>query len=860
MNKQTISTIAAITILTLSLVLAAIPIASASPITIHIAPTLVATDPNTAVWSIEQAKYGSSSAKLTVEPAGHAAVEIIPLSGTTIADLAEITSGWSFWYYSDSGDRGPLLELRFVGPENIDPGGAHHVDITVNTAELAPVTDEWHEEKVTSASTVIYFGNNPDGSGFSDNTGSVTLAGVEASIEAASAYTDVGDWELVRVRAEIGYSNTEACISYIDDVKIDGVTYAVEPAKGNVGDEVTVYGEAAPFSTVTVYWENLAGPVLATTAADSTGAWSTSVTIPSAVNGEHYIVATDGTGTAGVPFIVEASLSAGVPPVRALPGDEVTLTGHGFSKTEEVTVKFGTITLEAPTITTNATGSFSAVIIVPDIDEEDYDTYTVTATDASGVSATTDVEVDYYVTVTPPTGPTGITVTIAGRIPANTAYELRFGAASIATGTSAADGAFSDVYTTDSRTATFTVSTAPTIETVPDSGAPGKVIAITGQDFCAGANITLYFGDTIVNSTALDSRFGPTDENGDFDAEFTVPDLAPGIYAIKVVDEFGASSQVGKYFTVLPAPATTVALRGTSYYPGDTLSFIIETTESSITELTVTIYDPSGKAQWTITGWELTDTDTAIKIVPIMSQVDDLNKNPITLPADAPLGTWNWTITYKPASTGKITKATGLFSVVPMPTMQTVLDALDAAEASIIDVVTDSEGDLTAVINTKAGTITTKLDAINPKLQGLEDLGVVIATDVDDVQLTLEDLDIDALGLKIDSIQGDVATIKSNIGTITTSVDSLGAKVTSLSGDVATVSTKLGTLEGTVASIDGKTATVKTDVGLIKADVSDILAKPDVDITPVWIAVVLSLIAAIAAIFAVVTIRQKIAG
>jgi hypothetical protein len=84
--------------------------------------------------------------------------------------------------------------------------------------------------------------------------------------------------------------------------------------------------------------------------------------------------------------------------------------------------------------------------------------------------------------------------------------------------------------------------------------------------------------------------------------------------------------------------------------------------------------------------------------------------------------------------------------------------------------------------------------------------------------------------------------------------------VVALSGDVATVSTNLGTLEGKVTAVDGKVATVSTDVGTIKADVSDVKAKPDVDMTPVWIAVVLSLIAAIAAIFAVVTIRQKIAG
>jgi len=94
--------------------------------------------------------------------------------------------------------------------------------------------------------------------------------------------------------------------------------------------------------------------------------------------------------------------------------------------------------------------------------------------------------------------------------------------------------------------------------------------------------------------------------------------------------------------------------------------------------------------------------------------------------------------------------------------------------------------------------------------------------------------------------------------TIKTPIAALDAKVTSISGDVATVSTTLGTLQGTVTSIDGKVATIETDVGTIQANIADL--DVGVDLTPVWIAVVLSVVAAIAACFAVITIRQKIAG
>jgi len=539
--------------------------------------------------------------------------------------------------------------------------------------------------------------------------------------------------------------------------------------------------------------------------------------------------------------------------------------------------------------TTSELGSFMATFIVPGIDEDDYGEYTVTAVDTDGNTAENLVSpplfppftVDYYVTLDPAAGPTGITTTISGRIESDTDYEIRFGAASIASGTSGADGSFTATYVipdvlpeadytvsvvwnvTEHRDATFRVTPPPALTKIqPPSGQPGDVITISGENFTAGADISLYLGATLVNSTDMDDRFGPTGAPytptaGKFtDLEFTVPNITPGVYVLKVVDENGASTGTAYTFTVTAPPETTVTLNGATYYPGDTLSFTIETTEDSITDLTVTIYDPSGKAQWTISGWNPTGTLT--KFVPIMSQVDT-NNNPITLPADAPLGTWNWTVTYKPASTNEVTKATGLFSVVPMPTMQTVVDQLNDNTTTVLDSIDDLQTAITTLVNNAKGDILDAIGDLNPKLKGLEDLGVVIATDVGEVKVALENLDLDALGLKIDGIQGDVAYIKSNIGDITTSVDNLGAKITALSGDVATVSTKLGTLEGTVTSIDGKTATVKTDVGDIKADVSDILAKP-VDITPVWIAVVLSLIAAIAAVFAVVTIRQKIAG
>jgi hypothetical protein len=176
-----------------------------------------------------------------------------------------------------------------------------------------------------------------------------------------------------------------------------------------------------------------------------------------------------------------------------------------------------------------------------------------------------------------------------------------------------------------------------------------------------------------------------------------------------------------------------------------------------------------------------------------------------------------------------------------------------------------------------------------------------VANDFDTISAILADLD-----MKLDDIMStmevwepvileindNVASIQTDLGVISANIDDILVEVTATGDGVVAIETLVGTLEGKVDTIADNTATIKTDVGTIKLDVStgfsglssavsgvaadtaeisDAVVGLDEGLeavpgavnnitTTVWIAVILSLIAAVAAIAAVFMINRKIAS
>ena len=400
---------------------------------------LGATGSSEAKWDSTKKQVGNYAVKLhDAGDESYAYVEISVPTGIKFSELATITSGWSFWYYwvSENGHYGPLLELRFTGP-NFNPDTlAEHVDITVNTAESDPVGDTWTEESVDSSSTATCYGNKPDGTTFSDADGHTgTSPGTHTLSEIVADITDYvsgsGDWELTRIQVQLGWDNV-ADTAYIDDITIKGVTYtldppgmAISPTSGVPGTTVTV--DAWGFNggeNVQIYLNNT---YIKTVSADGVGNVSTTLTIPTTATYAAYTVEAIGV-TSGVS--VSATFHATrltITPTSGNVGDTLSAEGWGLKAGEYARVYFdidadGTMDTEEimAIVPVDTGGHFLTSFTVP---QAKNGTHTVKAIQSSTPSAT-DENPEWYASanfivqpkiwLSPTSGPSGITVKVFG--------------------------------------------------------------------------------------------------------------------------------------------------------------------------------------------------------------------------------------------------------------------------------------------------------------------------------------------------------------------------------------------------------------------------------------------------------------
>jgi methyl-accepting chemotaxis protein len=131
----------------------------------------------------------------------------------------------------------------------------------------------------------------------------------------------------------------------------------------------------------------------------------------------------------------------------------------------------------------------------------------------------------------------------------------------------------------------------------------------------------------------------------------------------------------------------------------------------------------------------------------------------------------------------------------------------------------DIQGKL-ATIETDVGTIKVCLEAINARLVSIEGRIAVIETDLGIIKA-----DVDSIELRLTSIEGDIAIMSSAMGDINGTIVSIREDIAIIKTNIGSIQTDISAINATLQSINGTLVTIQTNIGEIQVDLSQINAK-----------------------------------
>ena len=422
----------------------------------------------------------------------------------------------------------------------------------------------------------------------------------------------------------------------------------------------------------------------------------------------------------------------------------------------------------------------------------------------------------------------------------------------------------------------------PSITISPISGPIGTTVTVNGFGFPASSgstvyNVTITFGNpptsTVRNSTL-------TDASGQFTTQFNIPSgSAGGANTVRATANDSiptirdATFTVTAAFTVNPtqfyanSSNTAVAATGTGFAASTSFFVAIDNVFSPFTNTTNGVMSSStGSITFTFIGVGFQPGLHVVALylggsgsgsnAPIANATFNVLADPLTSDTGI-LTNINSTVTSIWNKTqimnGEILQINGTVATIltRTGTIQTSLDAINATVISI-------SGNV-ATIRTDVGIIKANVTTIAASITSISSGFATVNTNVGTLTTTVQ-----SLSSTLSSVSGTVGTISTSVGSITTDLSAINTKVTSIQGSIATIQTDLGTLQGTVTTISNGVATIQTDIGELQADVStlstDVSNVPGQISIPIWVAVVLALIAALAAIASLLLVRRKIAG
>ncbi|MEM1674873.1 MAG: hypothetical protein QXE14_00280 [Candidatus Bathyarchaeia archaeon] len=403
-----------------------------------------------------------------------------------------------------------------------------------------------------------------------------------------------------------------------------------------------------------------------------------------------------------------------------------------------------------------------------------------------------------------------------------------------------------------------------TIFTDPASGKSlGTKIVIEGFYMTPNSkvNVTLDWLPYLENKKILLAMNVPTNAEGYFKVEIVFPTTIMGIYEITAKDlknvEMKGTFEVKPGMILTPDPVVGSALIKViaTGLPNDAYveSFLIDDTDA--------LYRIAEQS------WAMWSSDANGSLISNVM----LAKPGFIMPVIEP-GTYAFSLVlsggtyYDATATPKFITA-DLLSVVDSVKVVNAFKELGGVVSDIAAIKASIAGLNAAITEVKDGVATIRTDIGELKVK------------VDDLVKALSDLNAIITEVRggVATIRTDVGVIKSNVDTLAMALEGLKALVVEVGGDVAVIKTDVGSIKVAVGALDairsmvdaisskvdsvsGKVDTVsgKVDAASKAAEVASGVASTL--IVPVWIAVILSLVAAIASIIAIVQVTRKIAG
>ena len=319
----------------------------------------------------------------------------------------------------------------------------------------------------------------------------------------------------------------------------------------------------------------------------------------------------------------------------------------------------------------------------------------------------------------------------------------------------------------------------------------GATVTVNGKGWVEDEDVDVLWPDL----PALVSE--EPDEDGNWEATFTVPSVPPGTYTI-VFDDDLIDEPIEVTFMVLGPLRITSLSMPTDVYVGSVITITVNVMDYfnapvSGADVTGTVTMPEGA------GTEhLTFTEGAPGVYSAEYTVPDWE------------GSFTVKVTATKAEAGGSTTATGSFYASRKPAPVDLSDIIEKVED-----LTDNVNSLTSNVNKLASSVS-----------GLTSDVAGVSSSVSDLSSTVSDL-----SSSVSSLTSDVSGLTSNVNTLASKVDSLSSSVSDLASGVSDAKAEAASAAATAANLT----------------------------TLMYIAIIFSLLAFIFAIVSVVQLSRKIA-